>query len=493
VGAAAAALPLLYLVVHAGEAGWTQSWEALWRERTLRLLINSIGLTAAVTASCLAIGVPTAWLVTRTDLPARRVWMVIAALPLAVPSYVAAYGWIATSPGLHGFLPAWLILTAVSTPYVTLPVAAAMRRADPALEEVARSLGRSPAAAMREALWPQIAPAAGAGALLVALYVLSDFGAVSMLRFEVFTFAISRQYGSYLGREDAIVMALVLVVLALAVVWTERRLRGHSQRWRVGQGSARSTPAVPLGRSTMPALLFLLAIPCAAVLVPTLALFQRLAEGTRRTLDFSELGTALIATCALAGAGALLATTLALPLGMLAARFRGRAASVLEIAGFTGHALPGIVVGLSLVFFSLQVVPGLYQSAFMLIFAYAVLFLPKAIGSVRASIAQVPPVLDDVARSLGHSPVRASATITMRLASPGIAAGALLVALTAMKELPATLMLRPTGVDTLSTEIWSRTASAAYGAAAPYALALMLVASIPAFLLSRSTSWEVDK
>ena len=115
-GAAAAALPLLYLVVYAGEAGWAQTWDVLWRERTFRLLINSIGLTAAVTASCLAIGVPTAWLVTRTDLPARRAWMVIAALPLAVPSYVAAYGWIASSPGLHGFLPTWLILNAVSTP-----------------------------------------------------------------------------------------------------------------------------------------------------------------------------------------------------------------------------------------------------------------------------------------------------------------------------------------------------------------------------------------
>lgn len=470
-----------------------QSWDALWRERTLRLLINSVGLTVVVTASCLAIGVPTAWLITRADLPARRVWMVIAALPLAVPSYVAAYGWIATSPGLHGFLPAWLILTAVSTPYVTLPVAAAMRAADPALEEVARSLGRSPTTAMRQALLPQIAPAAGVGALLVALYVLSDFGAVSMLRFEVFTFAISRQYGSYLGRENAIVMALVLVALALTVIWAERRLRGHSQRWRVGQGSARTTQAVPLGRSTIPALLFLSVAPGAAVVVPTLALFQRLAEGTRRSLDLPELGTALIATCAFAGAGALLATAFAVPLGMLAARFRGRVVSVLETAGFTGHALPGIVVGLSLVFFSLQVVPGLYQGAFMLIFAYAVLFLPKAIGSVRTSIAQVPPVLDDVARSLGRSPVRASTTITLRLASPGIAAGALLVALTAMKELPATLMLRPTGVDTLATEIWSRTASAAYGAAAPYALALMLVASIPAFLLSRSTSWEVDK
>lgn len=492
VGAFAAAVPLAYLLIRVAQTAGGDLWSTLWQTSTLQLLVNSLGLAGAVTASCLVLGVPTAWLLTRSKLPAARFWLVVSALPLAVPSYVAAYGWVAASPGLSGFVPAWLLLTAVSTPYVTLPVAAAIRAADPALEEVARSLGRTPLQAWREGLLPQVAPAAGAGGLLVTLYVLSDFGAVSMLRFEVFTFAISRQYGSYIGRSQAVILSLVLVGLALAVVWTERRLRGRAARWRVGQGAKRRAERVALGRWTVPALLLLSAVPLVAVVVPSAALFSRLAEGTSRTLDLAELGTAILATCALAGAGALLATVLAFPIGMLAARYRGAVTSSLETLGFTGHALPGIVVGLSLVFLSLNVVPQLYQSAFMLIFAYAVLFLPKAIGSIRSSVGQVPPVLDDVARSLGRSRLRATTGITIRLASPGIAAGSLLVALTAMKELPATLMLRPTGIDTLSTEIWSRTAAAAYGAAAPYALALLLVASIPAFLLSRSTSWEAD-
>ncbi|MGZ8759225.1 MAG: ABC transporter permease [Aeromicrobium sp.] len=491
-GALAAAVPLAYLLIRAGQTGGAEVWETLWRGRTLELLVNSVGLAGAVTASCLLLGLPTAWLLTRSNLPAARFWLVVSSLPLANPSYVAAYGWVAASPGLSGFLPAWLLLTAVSTPYVTLPVAAAIKAADPALEEVARSLGRSRFEAWREGLLPQITPAAGAGGLLVTLYVLSDFGAVSMLRFEVFTFAISRQYGSYIGRSQAVILALVLVGLALSVVWTERRLRGRAAQWRVGQGAKRVAAPVALGRWTAPALVLLSVVPFAAIAVPSAALFSRLAEGTSRTFDPAELGAAILATCALAGTGALLATVLAFPIGMLAARFRGAVTSSLETLGFTGHALPGIVVGLSLVFLSLAVFPRLYQSAFMLVFAYAVLFLPKAIGSIRSSVGQVPPVLDDVARSLGRTRLHATTGITIRLASPGIAAGSLLVALTAMKELPATLLLRPTGIDTLSTEIWSRTAAAAYGAAAPYALALVLVASIPAFLLSRSSSWETE-
>ena len=164
--------------------------------------------------------------------------------------------------------------------------------------------------------------------------------------------------------------------------------------------------------------------------------------------------------------------------------------ALVETGGYTGHALPGIVVALSLVYLSLRVVPDLYQSLAILVFAYVVLFLPQAIAAVRGSVGLVPPTLPQVARSLGRGPIAASASTTWRLSSPGLAAATLLVTLTAMKELPATQLLRPTGFDTLATEIWSRTTAAAYGAAAPYALALVVVAVLPAFWLSRPSAWE---
>ena len=181
-----------------------------------------------------------------------------------------------------------------------------------------------------------------------------------------------------------------------------------------------------------------------------------------------------------------MALALALPIGVLAGRYRGRMVRVIESAGSLPLGLPGIVVGLSLVFFSLAVVPALYQTAFVLAFAYGVLFMPKAIGGIRSATAQVPRSLEDVSRTLGHGQVRTWWLVTARLARPGIAAAALLVAVTAMKELPATLLLRPTGTDTLATELWSRTDVAAYGSAAPYAVALIVVAAVPAFLLSQA-------
>ncbi len=194
---------------------------------------------------------------------------------------------------------------------------------------------------------------------------------------------------------------------------------------------------------------------------------------------------ALGSTLLLSLAGAGLAVGLALPIAVLAARYRSRLVTGLETVTYVGHVVPGIVVGLSLVFFSLAVVPELYQTVIVLAFAYAVLFLPRAIGSARAAIGQVSPALEEVARSLGRSATRTWVTVTARTAWPGIAAGALLVMVTAMKELPATLMLRPIGTSTLATELWEKTTNAAYGAAAPYAIALVLLASVPAYLLSR--------
>jgi iron(III) transport system permease protein len=173
---------------------------------------------------------------------------------------------------------------------------------------------------------------------------------------------------------------------------------------------------------------------------------------------------------------------------LLTARYRSRWSTGTESAAFAGHALPGVVIGLSLVFLTINAVPVLYQTLFTLAFAYAVLFLPKSIGATRTSIAAVPPILEQTARTLGRNPFTAWRHTTLRLAWPGIAAGGLLVLLTAMKELPATLMLRPTGFDTLATELWSRTEIAAYGAAAPYALALIALAAIPAFALSLAMS-----
>lgn len=479
--ASAAAIPLVYLVVRTADAGFAELADTLLRPRVLELTVNSVLLAALVTASCLILGTGCAWALTRVRMPAPRTWLLVSALPLAVPSYLAAYGWLVWLPALNGFWASWFVMTAVCTPYVTLPVAAALRGASGDLEAVARTLGRGPLGAFRLATWPQIRPAAVAGALLVCLYTLSDFGLVSMLRYQTLTWGINAAYGASFDRNQAALLALVLVALALGIVAGERRARGQ-----VDRAADRSTPPIrPPGGWLAPLVVLLLASPVVGVVVPVVGLVSRLFEATTlRAIDVPRLLEAIDATLGLALAGAVIAALLALPIAALAARFSGRLVAFIEAAGFLGHALPGIVVGLSLVFFALAAVPALYQTVVVLVFGYAVLFMPKAIGTMRSGIAAVPGSLIDVSRLLGLSPLATWWRVTARLALPAIGVGALLVAISIMKELPATLLLRPTGISTLATELWGRTAVFEFGAAAPYAAALVLLAAVPAVILS---------
>lgn len=488
-----AAIPLIYLLVRVGSSGLDDMITVLGRPRVPRLLFNTVALAATVTVSAVLLGVPTAFLLARARLPWRGLWVVLAALPLAVPSYLAAYGWLAAVPTLQGFWPSWFVLTLVSVPYVSLPVTAALRASTSGLDDVARTLGRGPWRAFWLGTWPQVRPATLAGALLVCLYVLADFGGVALFRFPVLTTAIQQAYGASFNRNYAAILATVLVLIALLVVLGEQAARGRARRQFGAVAGVATRRAVPLRYWTLPSLALLVTVPALAVGVPVAQLFVRLFEAeTLRALDLANLGQAIINTIGLSAGGAVIAVALALPIGALAARYRGRVVRAIESAGYLALGLPGIVVGLSLVFFSLSVLPALYQTALVLAFAYGVLFMPKAIGAIRTSIGQVPTSLEDVARTLGYGRLQTWWLVTARLARPGIGAAALLVMVTAMKELPATLLLRPTGTDTLAVELWARTDVSAYGAAAPYAAALILVAAVPAFLLSGAGRARTD-
>jgi iron(III) transport system permease protein len=479
-----ASVPLVYLVVRVSDTGWSRVLDIVVSPRTAVLALRSVGLALAVALTCMVVGIAVAWLVTRTDLPLRRTWLVVAALPLAIPSYVTAYTWLAAFPWLEGPVASWFVMVMACTPYVVLPVAAVLMRLDPSGLDVARTLGLGPVAAFRRAVVPQVLPAAASGGLLVALYTLSEFGVVSLLRFDTFTRVIYTSYRASFDRTTAAVLALVLVALALVFVLAERRVRGRGSRWRTDRGAARVAQPLRLGAWRWPALAAMCGFYALAVLFPMAMLGVLLLRG-RPGVDVGEWAAAIGSTVLASGTGALIALLLAIPIGVLAARYRDRLASAIESVAFLGFALPGVTVGLSLVFLGITIAPVLYQTLAMLGFAYAVLFLSTAIGSVRSSVAQVPPVLEDVGRTLGHGPLRTWSRITLPLVAPGIAAGALIVLLTAMKELPATLMLRPTGMDTLATELWTRTSVAQFGEAAPYAVSLVLLAAVPALVLAR--------
>jgi iron(III) transport system permease protein len=485
--AVVALLPLWYLVDRALSEGMGALWSEVWSAQTASLLARSLALTAVVTVACLVIGVGSAVLVVRTDLPGRRAFEVLLAIPLAVPSFVAAFSWVSTVPWLAGFWGAALVLTLVSYPFVHLPVAASLRRLDPAQEEVARSLGLRPMGAMVRVTLLQVRSAAAAGALLVALYVLSDFGAVGTMRYEVFTWVIYGAFRAGFDPSRAATLACILVVVALGVVWAEAAVRGRPASSRVGGGAPRPQQALALGRWRWAATAAVLAVVGLAVAFPVGSVLVWFARGLSAGIDWAGLASALGSTLLVAALGALATMLLAVPLGILSARHDDRGSQLLERSVYVAHALPGIVVALSLVFVGVTVLRPLYQSTPMVAGAYAVLFLPLAVGAVRASVEQSPVALEEIGHSLGRGRVGVLWRVTLPLAAPGIAAGTALVLLAAMKELPATLLLHPTGMETLAMDLWSKTSVGRYAAAAPAALALLLLASLPTWVLTKAS------
>lgn len=484
--AAVSAVPLLYLGVTVAGLNAGQVLGTVAEDRTVRLLTTTLLLAGTVTAGSVLLGLGTAYALHAWDFPGRRVFAVLAGLPLAVPSYVAAYTWVSLTPAVAGFAGVALVLTLCCHPYVHLLASAALRGLDPGLAEVARATGRGPVRVFWSVTARQLRPALAAGGLLVATYVLADFGSVSILRVQTLTRAIAVSLENSFGRLVPITLSLLLVAVSALVVAGELRSRGRARYARAGGGARRPSPRVRLRR--VPAAVVVTAFTVLAALalgVPAGSLVRWLVAGSSGALDVARLWETTATTSLLAAGGAALTLLLALPIGVVAGRSGGRLARVLEGASWLSHTVPGIVVALSLVYLTLQVAPGAYLTAPVLLVAYAVLFLPLAVGAVRTAVAQSPPVLEEVARSLGRRPGQVLRQVTLPLAAPGVLTGALLVFLSCTKELTATLVLHPTGTETLAMRLWSATTAGQYAAAAPYAALVVLLAAVPAHLVAR--------
>jgi iron(III) transport system permease protein len=496
-----AALPVAYLVVRAVGVD-ASALGLVLRPRTLEILGASVALATGVGVGSIALGLPLAWLTTRTDLPGRRLWTILTVVPLAVPSYVMALAFVAalgprgalsellvgvglpSLPSIYGFGGAVLVLTLATYPYVLLGARAALLRADPALEEAGRALGDRPLAVFRRVTWPLLVPAVGAGALLAVLYALADFGAVAILQFDSFARAIYIQYRASFDRSLAAVLALLLVAVTLGVAWLEARARGRAA---VVPQSVRRPPAiVPLGAWRWPALGLCTAIVLLALVVPAGTLVYWLLRGLSQGEPLRLLSDATAGSLVGGALAAVVATSLALPVAALVVRHPGRLTSLVERLLYSAYAVPGIVVALAVVVFVLNVAPIVYQSLLVLVLAYAVRFLPQAVGPLRTSLGHAGTRLTEAARSLGDSPPAAFRRVMLPLLRPGLVAGAALVFLTTVKELPITLLVAPTGFDTLATAVWSAASEGFYARAAAPAILLTIVAAGTVGLLFRS-------
>ncbi|MGJ3509400.1 ABC transporter permease [Enemella sp. A6] len=481
-------MPIGYLIIRTIGTGPGEWWELVWTPRVGRLTATTLLLAAVVGFAATLLAGVCAFLVTRTDLPFRRFFAVLMALPLAIPSYVAAFNWLTVgnlwgSPAqFDGFWSAVVVLTLYSTPYVFLPVAAAMAQADVSQEEVARSLGHSPVSVLLRVTLPQVSPAVAGGLLLVVLYVLSDFGAVAILRVDTFTRAIFTAFSAGFDRQSAFGLSTVLLLITVLFLLIEAIVRRRGARLdTIYLSHPRTT--LRLGKARWAVFAVILAGGVLTLGVPIASTIDWFLEGTSRPDSAARLISAALGSVGVSAAGALTTVVLALPLGVLAAHAPGRIARWTERAAYLGHSLPGVVVGLSLVYLGINLVRPLYQTTWLLAFAYATLFIPLALASIATAAAKASPGLLEAAASLGVGPLARFRRITVPLLTPGLGAGAALAFLACMKELPATLMLRPTGLHTLATELWGATTYQRYAEAAPYAVLLILLAAVPMWVL----------
>ncbi|MCA4995840.1 iron ABC transporter permease [Tsukamurella tyrosinosolvens] len=484
--AAVAAVPLGFVVYTTIDTGWAESARLVFRPRVAELLSNTVLLTVIAVPLSVIVGVGGAWLVERTALWGRRAWSLLLAAPLAIPAFVGSYGWVSAIPSLGGLWSGVLIAVLFYYPLVYIPVAAALSRLDPALEESAAALGLGRWAVFARVVLPQLRLAALGGAVLVALHLLAEYGAFAMIRFDTFTTAIMVQYQSTFNGTAGSMLAGVLALLCLFLLLAEVAARGRARYARVGSGAVATPERIPLGGCQAGAQLALLALVGAALGLPLWFVVRWTVRGAAQTVPADLLG-ALGTSLGYGAATAVLTVAAAFPLAYLAVRRPNRITRTLEASTYVSSAMPGIVIGLALVTVSIRALPDLYQSATVLILAYVLLFLPRAAVGLRAGLAQAPVSLEEAARALGAPPPIAFARITLRLTAPASAAGAALVFLAVTNELTATLILAPNGTRTLATEFWAKSSEIDYAGAAPYALAMVLLSLPTTYLLFRQS------
>lgn len=484
-------VPLLYLVFRAVEGDLSQSLDLILRSRNLELLGNTVLLTAGVLILTSLISLPLAWITTRTSIKGKKLLTLLGVLPLAIPGYVMAYALLGLSgnngmlaelfalelPRLSGFWGALLAISLYTYPYLFLNLRSGLLGLDPSLEEVSRSLGYRPSEVFFRVILPQLRPSYYAGALIIGLYVLGDFGAVSLMRFETFSYAIYLQYDAAYDRIYAAWLALMLLGLTTMALAIEYRLLRGLFFHRSGSGAERAATTYRLGGWTVPCFLFIGLIVGFSLLIPLGTLLYWMGISLE-FFQFDNLITALQGSITASAPAALLATMLAVPIAYIGVRFPSRLTRSLERVAYLGYATPPLALALALIFFSFTAMPLLYQTLALLIFAYTLHFLAEAIGPVRSSLYQASPRLEEAAQSLGLSRIRAFFSTTFPLMRGGLVVALSFVFLSAMKELPITFLLSPIGYETLAVNIWSYSIEAMFAEAAPYALTILLFSSL---------------
>src|SRR5438132_3950622 len=494
-------------------------WRHLWRTQLVELITNTVLLLAGVGGGTLVVGTGLAWLVVYHRFPGRAFFEWALILPLAIPAYVlgfvflglfdfagplqtflrATFGQGFRVPTLRSYGGVTLMMTLVFYPYVYLLARAAFRGQGAATLESARSLGRSPLRAFIIVTLPISRPALVAGVALAMMEALADFGTVATFGYRTLTEAIYRVWYGMFDRTAATQLASGLLCFALGLLLVERLSRGRARFTETYRRGAGVTPTVLRGWRAALAIAACLAVLGPGFLLPVGQLGLWTLQTGQRAPAF---GTLLLNTLYLAGLATGLACLMAVVLAYASRLHPSPSVQWSTQCAALGYALPGSVIAvgvlLPLAWLDHTVVVAwldrllgrsggllLTGSAVGLIFAYLVRFLAVSLQTVDASLTNIPPSFDDAARSLGASGSRVLRRVHLPLMRRGLLTALILVFVEVMKKMPATLLLRPFGLNTLAVEVWKRTSEAMWQEAAVPALAIVAAGIIPVLLAVR--------
>ena len=467
-----ALLPIIVLIFLAADS------PQLFDSRNGEILGNTVLLMLFTVLGAVLIGVPLAFMTAYVKLPYPRFWLVLLAAPLAIPSYIGAFTLYAAfgpggeieqltgfaTPSFDGLFGASAVMALYTYPFVMLTVRASLLSLDASLVNAARTLGMTLFGSLWFVVLPRIFNSVAAGALLAAMYALSDFGTPAMLGLDTFTRMIYVEYNSF-GLSQAAMLSLQLLVIVGVILVIESNIKGTKER----PGTALMVWPSRTQSSAM--LMACLPVVFLAIMLP-LIIFGVWAW--REGVGNFELSYALNSAYA-ALLAAIAATIFALPVAQAA--LHGKFGRVMERVSYLGFGVPGIVMGTALVYVGLKF-SVMYQTLGLLILAYVMRFLPLAVGAIRSNIERLDPSLSHAARMLGASPREVFQRITLPLSMRGVIAGAALVFLEVMRELPATLILSPFDFETLATYLWRVYEAGYFGQAAIPGLLLVVISGL---------------
>jgi len=487
-------VPLIYLIVKV--LGSDKSFiELIFRVRIYQIILRTLTLVFCVTIFSLLIALILSWIIERTDLPGKKIFTILGILPIVFPSYVAGMifvdfwgprgrvqGWlepfgVQQLPEIYGLWGSTIVLSFLSYPYMFLIIRSTLSRLDGSLEEASRVLGRGGVKTFLYTTVPLLRPAIGSGCILVSLYTLSDFGAVSLLRYETFTWAIMTQYESSFNRVAAASFSLVLILFAfLFLIINSVGLKSRNYYVSGISGSSRKPKLLELGiRGKIVSFSLVIILIFFSVFFPFYGLtywfIRGIISGEILKFDWIIVWNSIFVSFLTA----IVCVISSVLISLLIVKYNNRIGKLTEKISYIAFGLPGITIALGVIFIGLKLITPLYQTIGLLIISYVILFLPVTLGSIKSAMLQINPHIEEASRSLGFKMWPTIIKITLPIILSGILAGGILVFMLTMKELPATMILAPLGFQTLATSIWSYSSEAFFAKSAFPAMLLVLI------------------